>query len=57
MAVTWFGVLQERRGRLTLAQIRQLSRLLADRADLLARVCSHCGHPPEDFTDEETMVG
>lgn len=57
MAVTWFGVLQERRGRLTLAQIRQLSRPLADRADLLARVCSHCGHPPEDFTDEETMVG
>jgi hypothetical protein len=23
---------------------------------LLARVCSHCGHPPDDFADEETMV-
>jgi hypothetical protein len=23
---------------------------------LLARVCPHCGHPPEDFIDEETVV-
>ena len=23
---------------------------------LLARVCPHCGHPPEDFVDEETVV-
>jgi hypothetical protein len=23
---------------------------------LSARVCPHCGHPPEDFVDEETMV-
>lgn len=23
---------------------------------LSARVCSHCGQPPEDFTDEETVV-
>ena len=23
---------------------------------LSARVCPHCGHPPEDFEDEETMV-
>jgi len=38
VAVTWFEVLQERWGRLTLAQIRQLSRLLADRADLLYRL-------------------
>jgi len=37
-AVSWFGVLQERWGRLTLAQIRDLSRLLADRADLLYRL-------------------
>jgi hypothetical protein len=38
VAVTWFGVLQEHWGRLTLAQIRELSRLLADRADLLYRL-------------------
>jgi hypothetical protein len=37
-AVSWFGVLQERWGRLTLAQIRDLSRLLADHADLLYRL-------------------
>jgi hypothetical protein len=23
---------------------------------LSSRVCPHCGHPPEDFVDEETMV-
>jgi hypothetical protein len=23
---------------------------------LSARVCPHCGHPPEDFVDEETLV-
>ena len=23
---------------------------------LSARVCPHCGHPPEDFVDEETVV-
>jgi hypothetical protein len=23
---------------------------------LSARVCPHCGHPPDDFTDEETVV-
>ena len=23
---------------------------------LSTRVCRHCGHPPEDFTDEETVV-
>lgn len=23
---------------------------------LLARVCPHCGHPPEDFADEGTVV-
>jgi hypothetical protein len=23
---------------------------------LSSRVCPHCGHPPEDFADEETMV-
>jgi hypothetical protein len=23
---------------------------------LSARVCPHCGHPPEDFIDEETVV-
>jgi hypothetical protein len=23
---------------------------------LSPRVCPHCGHPPEDFVDEETMV-
>jgi hypothetical protein len=38
VAITWFGVLQERRGRLTLLQIRSLSQLLADRADLLYRL-------------------
>jgi len=38
VAVNWFGVLQERWGCLTLAQIRELSRLLADRADLLYRL-------------------
>ena len=38
VAVTWFGTLQEHWGRLTLAQIRDLSRLLADRADLLYRL-------------------
>lgn len=38
VAVTWFGTLQENWGRLTLAQIRDLSRLLADRADLLYRL-------------------
>ncbi len=31
--------------------------------DLLAgkwlspRICRHCGHPPDDFEDEETVVG
>jgi len=29
--------------------------LLAERW-LSPRVCPHCGHPPEDFTDEETLV-
>ena len=38
VAVTWFGTLQENWGRLTLTQIRDLSRLLADRADLLYRL-------------------
>jgi hypothetical protein len=23
---------------------------------LSAQVCSHCGHPPDDFVDEETVV-
>jgi hypothetical protein len=23
---------------------------------LSSRVCSHCGHPPADFVDEETIV-
>jgi hypothetical protein len=23
---------------------------------LSARVCPHCGHPPDDFVDEETAV-
>ncbi len=23
---------------------------------LSARVCPHCGHPPDDFVDEETIV-
>jgi len=23
---------------------------------LSARVCPHCGHPPDDFVDEETVV-
>lgn len=23
---------------------------------LSARVCRHCGHPPDDFEDEETVV-
>jgi plasmid maintenance system antidote protein VapI len=23
---------------------------------LSARVCPHCGHPPDDFEDEETVV-
>jgi hypothetical protein len=23
---------------------------------LSPRVCPHCGHPPEDFTDEETVA-
>jgi plasmid maintenance system antidote protein VapI len=23
---------------------------------LSARVCPHCGHPPDDFADEETVV-
>lgn len=23
---------------------------------LSSRVCPHCGHPPEDFADEETVV-
>jgi hypothetical protein len=22
----------------------------------VGRVCPHCGHPPDDFVDEETMV-
>jgi hypothetical protein len=29
--------------------------LLADQW-LSAWVCSRCGHPPEDFVDEETIV-
>ena len=24
---------------------------------LSPRVCPHCGHPPDDFVDEETVVG
>ena len=38
MAVRWFRDLRERWGLLTLAQIRQLSGLLAERADLLYRL-------------------
>lgn len=38
VTVTWFETLQENWGRLTLTQIRDLSRLLADRADLLYRL-------------------
>jgi hypothetical protein len=29
--------------------------LLAGR-HLSSRVCPHCGHPPDDFVDEETVV-
>jgi hypothetical protein len=29
--------------------------LLAGR-HLSSRVCPHCGHPPDDFADEETVV-
>lgn len=29
--------------------------LLAGRL-LSSRTCPHCGHPPDDFTDEETVV-
>jgi len=29
--------------------------LLAGR-HMSSRVCPHCGHPPDDFTDEETVV-
>jgi hypothetical protein len=29
--------------------------LLAGR-HLSSRVCQHCGHPPDDFADEETVV-
>lgn len=29
---------------------------LLDGSWLSPRVCPHCGHPPEDFTDEETVV-
>lgn len=36
--VSWFQGLQERWGRLTLAQIRRVSRLLADHADLIYRL-------------------
>ncbi len=32
-----------------------MDELLAGRW-LSARVCPHCGHPPEDFVDEETIV-
>ncbi len=24
---------------------------------LSARVCPHCGHPPDDFVDEDTIAG
>ena len=24
---------------------------------LSPRVCPHCGHPPDDFVDEDTMAG
>jgi hypothetical protein len=24
---------------------------------LSPRVCPHCGHPPDDFVEEETVVG
>ena len=24
---------------------------------LSPRVCPHCGHPPDDFVDEDTMIG
>ena len=32
-----------------------MDELLAGRW-LSARVCPHCGHPPDDFVDEETVV-
>ena len=32
-----------------------MDELLADQW-LSARVCSHCGQPPDDFVDEETVV-
>lgn len=37
-AVSWFRALQERWGHLTLAQIRQLRRLLGDHADVIYRL-------------------
>ncbi|HEX2687870.1 MAG TPA: hypothetical protein VHN14_14685 [Kofleriaceae bacterium] len=32
-----------------------MDELLAGRW-LSPRVCPHCGHPPDDFVDEETVV-
>lgn len=41
----------------------RLARLIGSTVDdvlagrvLSPRVCPHCGHPPDDFTDEETAV-
>jgi hypothetical protein len=33
-----------------------MDELLAGRW-LSSRVCSHCGHPPDDFVDEDTIAG
>jgi hypothetical protein len=43
---------EQRAVRTALRAVRTALRFLR----LLARVCSHCGHPPDDFADEETMV-
>ena len=51
------------RRNVTPAVVFRLARLInATVDDVLAgrilspRVCPHCGHPPDDFTDEETAV-
>ena len=38
-----------------LAGLVRVDDLLAER-HLSPRVCPHCGHPPDDFVDEETTV-
>ena len=44
-------------GKLAVREAQYMSEQLAAAQRWLSpRVCPHCGHPPDDFADEETIV-